>query len=208
MLASLLLISAASVHPRGPPIHFDAGASFALLVIDMQNVFRPPMANSSIVNTNEMISEVQETINTFRAFKDTGRAHIVYTQHGYVNGTTCDHHSEYKRYWHSRGEPSNCDSMSMGSDGFKLISEIQPRLVDGELILRKEVYDAFHESSLHNRLQEWGVDTVVISGWDTNICCDSTARAAFFRDYRVIFLSDGTATPNGYVVLYDRLYRA
>ena len=98
--------------------------------------------------------------------------------------------------------------MSMGSDGFKLISEIQPRLVDGELILRKEVYDAFHESSLHNRLQEWGVDTVVISGWDTNICCDSTARAAFFRDYRVIFLSDGTATPNGYVVLHDRVYRA
>ena len=60
-----------------------------------------------------------------------------------------------------------------------------------------QVYDAIHESSLHSRLQEWGVNTVVISGWDTNVCCDSTARAAFFRDYRVVFLSDGTGTPNG-----------
>lgn len=28
----------------------------------------------------------------------------------------------------------------------------------------------------------------------TNVCCESTARDAFFRDYKVVFLSDGTAT--------------
>jgi nicotinamidase-related amidase len=131
---------ALSAH-RNPPVHFNAGSSFALLVIDMQNVFQPPPNNSSIVNTSDMIMEVQQTISTFRAFKDTGKAHIVYTQHGYVNGTICDHHSEFKRYWHTRGEADNCDSMAVGSDGFKLISSIQPRLEDGEILMRKEVYD-------------------------------------------------------------------
>jgi len=43
-------------------------------------------------------------------------------------------------------------------------------------------------------LREWGVDTVVISGTTTENCCQATARDAMFRNYRVVFLSDATAT--------------
>jgi ureidoacrylate peracid hydrolase len=43
-------------------------------------------------------------------------------------------------------------------------------------------------------LRSAAVDTVLISGIATNICCDTTAREASQRDYRVVFLSDGTAT--------------
>jgi nicotinamidase-related amidase len=35
---------------------------------------------------------------------------------------------------------------------------------------------------------------VIVGGTVTNVCCDSTTRDAFSRDYEVIFLSDGTAT--------------
>ena len=35
---------------------------------------------------------------------------------------------------------------------------------------------------------------MLISGIAANICCDTTAREASQRDYRVVFLSDGTAT--------------
>jgi nicotinamidase-related amidase len=28
----------------------------------------------------------------------------------------------------------------------------------------------------------------------TNMCCESTARDAYYRDYRVFFLSDGTGS--------------
>jgi ureidoacrylate peracid hydrolase len=71
---------------------------------------------------------------------------------------------------------------------------------DSEPVLRKEVYDAFHGSNLHNLLQERGVNTIAIAGWESNICCDSTARAAFFNGYRVVFLSDGTDTSDGEMV--------
>ena len=36
---------------------------------------------------------------------------------------------------------------------------------------------------------------MIISGIVTNVCCETTAREAIVRhDFRVIFLSDGTAT--------------
>jgi len=43
-------------------------------------------------------------------------------------------------------------------------------------------------------LREWDVDTVIISGTTTENCCHATARDAMFRNYRVVFLSDATAT--------------
>jgi len=35
---------------------------------------------------------------------------------------------------------------------------------------------------------------VLIAGTATNVCCESSARDALLRDYRVIMLSDGNAT--------------
>ena len=43
-------------------------------------------------------------------------------------------------------------------------------------------------------LRSRGIDTVIISGIATNVCCDTTAREAAQHDFRVFFLSDGTAT--------------
>ena len=65
------------------------------------------------------------------------------------------------------------------------------------MTVRKETYDAFFQTELGAALEQRGVTDVVIGGWETNVCCDSTARAAFFRGFRVVFLSDGTATSSG-----------
>jgi nicotinamidase-related amidase len=43
-------------------------------------------------------------------------------------------------------------------------------------------------------LRKRGIDTVIISGVATNVCCETTAREAAVRDFHVFFLSDGTAT--------------
>ena len=39
-------------------------------------------------------------------------------------------------------------------------------------------------------LRSRGVDTVIIAGTKTNICCETTARAAFDMDFKVIMASD------------------
>ena len=35
-----------------------------------------------------------------------------------------------------------------------------------------------------------GIDTVLVAGTKTNVCCESTARDAMMRDYKVVMVSD------------------
>jgi ureidoacrylate peracid hydrolase len=63
-----------------------------------------------------------------------------------------------------------------------------------DILLDKPRFGAFQSTDLEMILRTRGVDTVMITGIQTNICCDTTAREAMQREYRVFFLSDGTAT--------------
>lgn len=49
-------------------------------------------------------------------------------------------------------------------------------------------------SNLNRILKEKGIDTLVITGVGTNVCCESTARDAMMLNYKVIFVSDANAT--------------
>ena len=75
-------------------------------------------------------------------------------------------------------------------------SEIYPDLAPapGEHVIKKHRYSAFFGTDLDIILREWNIDTVIISGTTTENCCHATARDAMFRNYRVIFLADATAT--------------
>jgi ureidoacrylate peracid hydrolase len=63
-----------------------------------------------------------------------------------------------------------------------------------EIIVKKHRYSAFYGTDLEIILRGLGIDTVVIAGVTTENCCHATARDALFRDYKVVFLSDATAT--------------
>lgn len=63
-----------------------------------------------------------------------------------------------------------------------------------DILLDKPRFGAFHGTDLELILRGRGVDTVIISGIATNVCCETTAREAMVRDFHVFFLSDGTAT--------------
>jgi ureidoacrylate peracid hydrolase len=52
------------------------------------------------------------------------------------------------------------------------------------------------------------MDTLIISGIATNVCCETTAREAMVRDFRVVFLSDGTATTGMGDATADELQKA
>jgi nicotinamidase-related amidase len=63
-----------------------------------------------------------------------------------------------------------------------------------DILLDKPRFGAFHGTDLELILRSRGIDTVIISGIATNVCCETTAREAMVRDFHVFFLSDGTAT--------------
>lgn len=78
----------------------------------------------------------------------------------------------------------------------------------GGVILNEPRYGVFLGTDLDLVLRSRGVDTVIITGIATNICCETTAREAAQRDYRVLFLSDATATNDRGGVPAEDLQRA
>ena len=48
-------------------------------------------------------------------------------------------------------------------------------------------------SPLERMLRGMGIDTILVAGTKTNICCESTARDAMMLDFKVVLLSDCTA---------------
>ena len=81
--------------------------------------------------------------------------------------------------------------ITAGSDAVKLSSRLE--VASSDIILIKPRYGAFTGTDLDLILRAKAIDTVIIGGIATNVCCDTTAREANMRDYKVFFLSDGTA---------------
>ena len=80
-------------------------------------------------------------------------------------------------------------------------------------MITKHRYSAFYGTDLEIVLRGLGVTTVVVAGVTTENCCHATARDALFRDFRVVFLSDATATADypdrGYGAMSaDEVHRA
>jgi ureidoacrylate peracid hydrolase len=64
----------------------------------------------------------------------------------------------------------------------------------GDIILAKPHFGAFQATELETILRVRAIDTVVIGGIATNFCCETTAREAHSREFKVLFLVDGTGT--------------
>ena len=63
-----------------------------------------------------------------------------------------------------------------------------------EVIVTKHRYGAFENTDLDLVLRSNRIKSVIITGVATNVCCETTARQAFMKDYYVLFTSDCCAT--------------
>lgn len=67
-------------------------------------------------------------------------------------------------------------------------------VMPGDIVLDKPRFGAFHGTDLETILRAASIDKVIIGGIATNMCAETTAREAAAREFRVLFLRDGTAT--------------
>lgn len=63
-----------------------------------------------------------------------------------------------------------------------------------DYIIEKTLPGSFTGTELERILKGQNIDTVVISGYMTQMCCDTTSRQAVHLGYNVEFLSDATGT--------------
>jgi len=75
------------------------------------------------------------------------------------------------------------------SPGWEILASLTR--AEGDLVVRKTTNDAFFGTSLDRHLRERGVTRLIVCGWATDFCVDSTLRAAVSRSYRVVVVSDG-----------------
>lgn len=81
----------------------------------------------------------------------------------------------------------------LNTRSFELYPEMVQPLPDEYKIIKPK-YDAFFGTNLEHILRNLGCRTLVITGISTEVCCESTARSAFHREFQVAFVSDATAT--------------
>jgi biuret amidohydrolase len=155
----------------------------AMIVVDMQNDF---VASGAAMETPAARAVVPKLAEALKICRDAG-IKVIYTAHvhrrdGSDMGLFDDMHPPI----------ANREALVDGTPGVDIYSDVAP--APGEHVIKKHRYSGFFGTDLDMILREWGVDTVIISGTTTENCCHATARDAMFRNYRVVFLSDATAT--------------
>lgn len=159
-------------------------AHCALIVIDMQNAFVAEGAPFETPGARQMIPRLERLVRRAREL----RMPVVWTQ--------SDHRPPFGGLMLRKFPAIARDRVLWaGEPSFQMYPEmLQP--LEGSLEYRiiKHKFDAFFETDLDAILRYHHVDTVIVTGTATNACCESTARSAFMRDYKVVFPSDANAT--------------
>jgi len=85
------------------------------------------------------------------------------------------------------------ESMQEGHDGFEFWHALDIRPEDAKLT--KKRYSAFIQGSsdTERHLRGRNIDTLLITGTATNICCESSARDAMMLNFKTIMVADGLA---------------
>ena len=141
----------------------------AVLLIDCQEYFRG------------MLSPILENIIKVIQTSREGKIPVFFTQHGHLPG---EDPNMLDSWW--------ADIIMKDSSEAQLLPELG--IKEGDIIIPKNTYSAFHNTDLEKQLRGKGIQDLVIGGVMTNLCCETSARDAFVRNFRVFFLADGTST--------------
>jgi nicotinamidase-related amidase len=150
----------------------------ALMVIDMQKYFIKPGAGTYHTSGSAIIRKVKKLIEKFREVKRP----VIFTHH--VHKPDLSDAGIMEWWWN--------DLCIEDSEDAEIYEELSP--LPDEKLISKQRYDAFFNTDLEATFRDYEIEDIVITGVMTNLCCESTARGAYYRDYRVHFLADATGT--------------
>ena len=86
----------------------------------------------------------------------------------------------------------NAATFIKGTECWEILPEVLN--MEHDYLVEKNFPGSFTGTDLESWLCENKIDTITISGYMTQMCCDTTARQAFHRGFEVEFLSDATGT--------------
>ena len=147
----------------------------ALLVVDMQNVFLDEQSHAYAPTSKTILPNINRLIDLFAEKNQP----IIFTR--YVDSE--DPEDLMRVWWRNpilESEPE---------------SHLTPLLDTTKgTVMNKTKYNAFTDTGLDDLLRDNGITQVLITGLMTHLCCETTAREAFQRNYQVFFGMDTTAS--------------
>lgn len=161
-------------------------ARTALINVDLQNVF----VEGFDISATDGPEVVQRLNKLSRVCRDHGMMVIHTINEIRADGSNRGIASEIVTAYLQSTGTNRKGGITAGSEGAKLHDslEVEP----SDVLLSKPRYGSFTGTDLDLILRTNNIEAVIIGGIATNVCCDTTAREANQRDYKVFFLSDGT----------------
>jgi ureidoacrylate peracid hydrolase len=165
------------------------GRKTALIVVDMQNYFvaegfplEVPAARGIVPNINRLARALRAAGGTVVWVQTTAKGALE---------TWGNHHKYMLTPELAKTRLAHLDE---SAEGFALYPKLEP--LPADLRVKKIKFSAFisGSSDIDARLRSRGIESLLIAGTVTNVCCESTARDAMMLDYRVVMVSDCNAS--------------
>lgn len=136
----------------------------ALILIDCQNTYREGVLK---------LDNVEPALQQVKKLLELAREHGVPVFHIQHDG--------------GKGSPYDLNSR-LGA----IADEVAP--IDGEYVIVKSFPNAFIQTSLDEALRKRSIENIILAGFMTHMCVNSTAHGGFNRGYNVTIVADATAT--------------
>lgn len=156
-------------------------ARTALLVIDMQNFYVGEIASvvGIIPNINRLAREVRARGGL-----------VVWVGMSAGEGGESRWSLYHDNFFTPEKGANHRDQLSPGHRGHEFHADLDRR--DGDAVVYKTRFSPFiaGASNIEDTLRARGIDSLIVTGTATNMCCESAARDAMMRDYKVAMVSD------------------
>jgi ureidoacrylate peracid hydrolase len=161
----------------------------ALIVVDMQNAFMlPGVAHAPCAMAEKIVPNINRLA---QAVRSTGGA-VIWIKTTYTNESLNSWSTLYGMIGPKR-TAKRAEALTANSKGHKFWPALDVQRDDP--IVEKNRYSAFIQGSskLADELRARNLDTLLITGTVTNVCCESTARDAMMLNFKTTMVSDGNA---------------
>lgn len=157
----------------------------ALIVIDMQSTFCEPGAPAEVPLSRSIVGNINQLATSLRA--KGGR--VIWVLHA---NSHWGEHTDWELFFNNvvanEVRARTAESLEPGKQ--TVWRELQTS--EADITITKIRYSALipGSSNLERILRNLGIDTLLIAGTKTNICCESTGRDAMMIDFKTVLVSD------------------
>ncbi len=163
-------------------------AKTALVVIDMQNYFLKPGYQGEVPRARDIVAGINRMAAALRSMG----GHIVWIKNAADTGEAWSVFND--RLMTADKRDRRFETMDAAHEGHELWAELEVRPDDAQIV--KKRFSAFIQDSsgAEAHLRARGIDTLLIAGTATEVCCESSARDGMMLNFNVTMVPDALAT--------------